>query len=444
MQSMLPALSVTRPVPVNAVRSAAMRNAAYLAHVASAHSSGANTPLRAASPFLSSSLTTTNINDQSKLYRQYRSSLASAAHMQHQHQSSSPVSSIITSQISNEQPISTLKSGKKSRKSKRTSTRTTVHHSTSTFPAKLLRFILLHLPLAIFAAVQLCIALVVAPFLLMFAIGVACGTAFLAALLDMWNPYWWRLVKEHVGSVLRPARSSSSRRSSSPASSTSPSRSLSSSSTSSSHSNGSDSKEKQLPEEKPLYERLIDDERRRVRDVTEKVRARRRHQQAASLSQLPSASSIMGASLVTGLAGSIETPSSYSSLPTRRQHRPTSSGLRMYKTATYPRSAMDEAAYQSSSVVKNSKPILTNDTNSNGGASASYRDATAELAALFNNNKQKLPSSDSTTTTTTTTGTSSLSEDSTTVHLHCSPIFMCSTEVDAARRPDRVGMSRMA
>ncbi|RKP28051.1 hypothetical protein SYNPS1DRAFT_26345 [Syncephalis pseudoplumigaleata] len=250
-----------------------------------------------------------------------------------------------------------------------------------------------------FAALQLCIALVVAPFLLMFAIGVACGAAFLVALLDMWNPRWWCSVKAHVGSVLRPAHHS--RRASSPATSMmSPCRSTSSS--------GSESKEEEgEEEEKPLYERLIDDERRRVRSETEKVRARRR-QQASTLPRLPSSAAGMGASLVSGLASAIDTPPSYNSLPARRPHRPGASNLRMYTTT---HSDVNDSS-------------SNNNSNNHNGASASYRDAAAELAALFGNKQQTAPASIPDGLLGQTT----------------SPSIV----LDQQRRPDRVGMSRMA
>ncbi|KAI9597009.1 hypothetical protein BDF19DRAFT_435538 [Syncephalis fuscata] len=410
---MLPTLSVTRPVPVNAVRSAAMRNAAYLAHVASAHSSGANTPLRPASPFLSSNAAT-HVAGQSKLYRQYCSTLTSTAHLQQQQQQqqqqqhqqqSSPV--FTKSQFGERSSLTSLKPTKKSRKTKRSAARNASSHTTGSFPGALLRFVLLHLPLAMFAGLQLCIALIVAPFLLMLAIGVACSTAFLAALLDMWNPRWWRLIKENVSSMLRPARNA--RRTPSPVVATNTCKSPSS--------------EKTTTEEKPLYEQLIDDERRRVRDVTEKLRASRR-QQAATFSHLPSAANSMGASLVTGLACSVDSPPSYNSLPVRRQ-RPATSNLRLYKTAA---PASNDTI--TSTTTKNNGLFHTNCIDRTT-ISASYRDAAAELAAVFNN---KQASHDPSITSSVACG----GDDG------INNKFTSLSAPDQTRRPDRVGMSRMA
>jgi hypothetical protein len=294
-----------------------------------------------------------------------------------------------------------------------------------------------------FAGLQLCIALIVAPFLLMLAIGVACGTAFLAALLDVWNPAWWRLIKQHIGAMLRPTRTSC--RAASPAMSTK---------SCTPPPVAAADQQSDAVVEKPLYEQLIDDERRRVRNVTEKLRARRRR--AATLSHPPSAVN-MGASLVAGLALSIDPP--HHSLPVRR-HRPGNSNLRTHKISALTPRDVDNRMYSkstrsaSTTITKESKTTHDDDFDRSdaAAASASYRDAAAELAALFRE-KHVTASPDNNSplsspiavkkSTPIACGRLYASPSAASMHYALVPTPTMHS-VDEQRRPERVGLSRMA
>jgi hypothetical protein len=228
----------------------------------------------------------------------------------------------------------------------------------------LLRIGLLHIPLGIFALGQLTIALIIAPLLLLMATCTACSAAFCTVALDAWNPRWWRLVKDTISALLarppKPTRSTSAATSPSAAKSTSP------------------TKTKSEPEEKPLYERLVEDERRRVREMTEKLR----HQRSRSAS-LSHSSSNFGASMVAGLAQAVDMH--YATVPVRR-HRHVASSLRKSTLATDDVApSFDDASEQDETVEMLQADRCEDDFDhaAANDAATAYHDAAAELAALF-------------------------------------------------------------